>query len=251
DFNSRSQMSGYWSVALGSTAAWTWKSVAPGARPFDRLLEAVLADPARDRMILYGGYDDNNHYFDDWWSLGWDRATPVLVSVLESIVDGGTARLEWNATGADGELSVQRRRDGADWATLASVRPDPTGRVRYDDPTIEPGHRYTYRLLLNGSVALGEASVDVAAAAFAMRGAIENPVSGALRVAFSLDRAGEARVGLYDVGGRRVLEQKVTAEAAGPRELALAPAGTVAPGVYFVRLSDGRRSSAARVVVSQ
>src|SRR6185503_6743588 len=91
DFNSRSQMSGYWSVALCSTAAWTWKSVAPGARPFDRLLEAVLADPARDRMILYGGYDDNNHYFDDWWSLGWDRATPVLVSVLESIVDGGTA----------------------------------------------------------------------------------------------------------------------------------------------------------------
>lgn len=256
DYHSRAVMSGYWSVELGASAVWSYRAAGGNGRPFDRFLHAALYDPDRDRAVIYGGYDDGSRYFDDWWSLDWQgAAAPVTVSLERSEIRDGVAWLAWNTGGRTGDFDLERRRDGGAWTTLARLTPDGAGRVAYEDAAIEPGARYAWRLLWlggdSGPVAYAETELTVPALAFAMHGTRQRPATGDLTLAFTLDRAGEARVGLYDVGGRRVIEHTVRAAAAGPGEITLAPRGAVAPGVYFARLSDGRRASVARVVVSR
>jgi hypothetical protein len=239
-------------VTVGAQAVWTWGSI-PGIRPYNRDLQSTAYDAARDRLLIYGGYDENEHYFDEWWSLNWDHATPALATLVSAEVRDGRPQLLWQLTGADGAMfDVQRAAPGSAWAAIAERAPDGNARIAFEDASATPGTRVGYRLLARtpaGADPIGEACIDAPARAeFAMRGAATNPVAGDLVVAFSLDRAGPVTLGLYDVGGRRVAERRLSA-AAGPQRLRLAASGELDAGVYFVRLDDGVRSRAARVVV--
>ncbi|HKW14905.1 MAG TPA: T9SS type A sorting domain-containing protein, partial [Candidatus Krumholzibacteria bacterium] len=73
------------------------------------------------------------------------------------------------------------------------------------------------------------------------------PTKGALTVQYTLDRASDVNVQVFDIAGRRVLTQKTSA-AAGVQSFDL-DTGTLASGVYFVRLSTAQGNSAKRFVV--
>ncbi len=88
--------------------------------------------------------------------------------------------------------------------------------------------------------------------AFSITPAWSNPVrAGALRVRFELPDGSPARLEVLDVGGRRVTSREVGSDGPGAHTCELAESGALPPGLYFVRLRQGRRSGLARAVVLQ
>lgn len=93
----------------------------------------------------------------------------------------------------------------------------------------------------------------VAAAPRALRlAAAPNPAAGAMRFALELPEAGEARVEVFDLSGRRVATVLQGRLEAGRVSLEWAGRGDdgrrVAPGVYLARVRQGGRSQAVRIV---
>ena len=58
-----------------------------------------------------------------------------------------------------------------------------------------------------------------------------------------------ARVEVYDVGGRRVNQRQVAVAAAGTLTIEAGRGVTLYPGVYWVRVGQGLRPPATRMVV--
>jgi trimeric autotransporter adhesin len=79
-----------------------------------------------------------------------------------------------------------------------------------------------------------------------------NPARGATRIAFTLDRAGAARLTVFDLAGRRVRSLADGVLPAGRHEIAWDGADnagrTTPPGLYFYRLETGGRSLTRRIV---
>ena len=100
-----------WALSLAGKP--TWSALAPaGIQPTGRSSHAAVYDPARDRMVLFGGFDDNQ-YSNDVYALEWNAP---LVSV-----PGGTDA---------------RRRS----YEIAPPRPNPSrGATTVDFELAEPG----------------------------------------------------------------------------------------------------------------
>ena len=75
-----------------------------------------------------------------------------------------------------------------------------------------------------------------------------NPVSGDLQVRFALSHGGPAVVELIDLLGRRLASRQAGASGQGRQQLTLGT-GTLAPGLYFVRLTQGLATMTTRVIV--
>ena len=81
--------------------------------------------------------------------------------------------------------------------------------------------------------------------AFALDGVRPNPASGnGLNVAFALPTGAAARLELLDVSGRRVLAREVGSLGVGRHTVNLSEGRRVAPGLYWVRLTQARASRA-------
>jgi hypothetical protein len=70
-----------------------------------------------------------------------------------------------------------------------------------------------------------------------------------MTIAFELPSDAPARLEVVDVGERRVQSRDVGGMGAGLHAVDLANGGRVAPGVYWVRLTQGATSRMARVAV--
>ncbi|HKQ56830.1 MAG TPA: kelch repeat-containing protein [Candidatus Eisenbacteria bacterium] len=70
-----------WTLNLLGSPVWTQLSVS-GTVPSRRNLHSAIYDPVRDRMIVFGGFDDSN-YLNEVWALTlsgtptWTRLTPA------------------------------------------------------------------------------------------------------------------------------------------------------------------------------
>ena len=184
----------------------------------------------------------------------WDVVTPVLASLVSASVDGGVARITWSTDAAPAtEAVVSRSLDGGVWSERARLHPDGDGRVRFEDTALAPGQRVGYRLAFSERGALvtaNETWLEVPVAArLALAGARPNPVAGDLTVAFSLARRGPGTLALFDLAGRRIAAQDISALAAGEHRIRLAEAGAVRPGLYFIRLVTTERTLTARAIV--
>jgi hypothetical protein len=184
-----------------------------------------------------------------------DRTVPALVSLVSSTATDRAVRVTWQlGAGVASDVAVERRAaTDAEWREVGRAAPDGTGRVAFEDTDVEPGARYGYRLAIvaaSGVVRAGEAWIDVPARAeFALDGARPNPTSSGVVAAFAIPRAGPVRIELLDVGGRRVARRDEPGLAAGRHALPLAAAGTLAPGVYVIRLGWDGRTAHRRVTV--
>src|SRR5262249_3398652 len=177
----------------------------------------AVYDPTSDRMLIFGGLGDAfplTPYLNDLWALSLDATTPVLVSLVSARADAGVVQVEWALSDHSGDpVRVERRVAASDWATMAPLAPDGSGRVVYKAHEVQPGTRYGYRLTVRDQgrdVTAGETWVDVPATlALALRGAVPNPAVGALWIGFTLPDAGAARLEVTDVAGRRVATREV------------------------------------------
>ena len=78
---------------------------------------------------------------------------------------------------------------------------------------------------------------------------VESPARNGIVVEFSLPDGAAARLDVMDVLGRRVLTRDLSTMGAGDHTLALAAPGSLAPGVYLVRLQHGQDRRVTRVAL--
>lgn len=185
--------------------------------------------------------------------------TPELpVATLASLIDveglADRIRLAWYAGGNPGLVAtLYRRTETSEWAAIASLTADGLGYLRYEDADVTTGIKYGYRLGIQdggAEVFAGEAWATAERPVLALAGVVPNPSIGrAFDVHFVLSTAEEARIELLDIGGRRVADRELGSLGPGRHDVDFAEAGSIPPGVYLIRLTQGRAVRLARAVV--
>ena len=56
-----------WALRLDSASTWTFLSPSSGTPPPARHGHSAIYDGGRERMVLFGGYDDSGFAVDDTW----------------------------------------------------------------------------------------------------------------------------------------------------------------------------------------
>lgn len=186
------------------------------------------------------------------WVRG-DVPTAALVSLESAEARSDVVTLTWYGADATGrEASIERRAAEGEWRPLANVSADGSGRFRYEDRAVTAGARYGYRLAYASEgeqLYTADYWVDVPLPAFALHGAQPNPVIGDLVVGFSLASADPARLDVYDLAGRRVLEYQVGTMGVGTHRINVAPGRRLPAGVFTVVLTQGTQRAVSRAVV--
>lgn len=199
-------------------------------------------------------------------------AAPSMPGDFEVTTDGdGRARLAWDASAASASdplrgYAVFRRSGGVpdtgraedlyavvDAATTTFVDPDPAGaeapsyyRVAALSRLGVPSGATASR----ASSSAATAAEPMPEAAFGIVSVHPNPSPGTAVVAYTLDRAADVRLEVFDLLGRRVAALAGGWRAAGRHEAAFDGAGLPA-GVYVCVLSAGGAQDIARVVLAR
>ncbi len=189
-----------------------------------------------------------------------DNLAPAQPTLLTASYAGGQTNLAW-AANTEADLGSYRLYRG----TSAGFTPAIGNRIAtpvatsYADAGAAGGYyklsavdvngnESSFALIMPGQTTGVGGEIPVA---FALEGAQPNPASGAgLHVAFALPTGAAARLELLDVSGRRVLAREVGLLGAGRHTVNLAGGRKVAPGLYWVRLTQGasRRTMRAAVI---
>jgi hypothetical protein len=177
-------------------------------------------------------------------------STAALAALVNASAAAGQVQLQWEL-GVSGSATLYRSTDGQAWTRIASLTPDGSNRISYQDAAVTAGQRYGYRLglVIDGrEVTAGETWVDVPMeAVFALKGVRPNPASGPLTLSFSLAHSSPARLELVDLSGRRVFVRQVGDLGAGSHVVRLDSA--LPAGIYVVRLTQGARTLTTKATI--
>jgi hypothetical protein len=189
--------------------------------------------------------------FTSWQSTppSCPASTPTLAGVADVRVGADRVTVVWQTEGLDG-ASVQRRRAGEEWRTVADLATDGLRRITYEDRDVVPGAVYGYRLrvtLASGEHHLAETVVTVPSLTLALERAVAR--HGALAVSLALPSTAPATLELYDVSGRRWASRRLAPSAPGSLEVELRGAQPLRAGVYFVRLRQDAATASLRTVI--
>jgi hypothetical protein len=247
-----------WTLKLHSNQAPNWVRVNTASA--DVWGRSAIYDRVQDRMILFGGQNYDHTLCcgalknSTRGTVGIDVAgdpTAGVFSLLEVEATSSRVRLTWNAAGTI-DATVERRTATSEWIRLATVAPSAGGRILYEDRDVVSDTRYAYRIEASGPdgrQVSNEAWVEVPSRiAFALDGASPNPVSGDLIVAFTLPSAAPASLDVFGADGRRVLHRRLDLEP-GRHWVRTARSGEIAPGIYLIRLTQGKETRARRASV--
>jgi hypothetical protein len=182
-----------------------------------------------------------------------DGLVPIALTLRSSDADADHVHLVWwGAAAAQGTYSVERSADGVTWEALGVPHASSQDQLDFDDRAVTPSSRYAYRLADAQGHALAALTwVDVPARAeFSLAGARPDPAPlGQLSVAFSLPAQATGALELLDVAGRRVAWRELGSLGAGRHVLSMPETASLAPGVHWLRLSQGARQAVKRVVL--
>ena len=227
------------------------EDIATGSAPSQQVFAAMCSDGRAGAISAYN-YDT---FVIRAQHISPDAPVAAEASLVAWSAGPDHVSLDWlSADGATGLAQVERRGDLQDWQVIASLQPDGTGHLRHEDHTVVAGTRYAYRLRYTqrGVERTSAESWIVVplAARFALAGARPDPAPRErMSVAFALEGASPARLELFGVDGRRVLAREVGASGAGEHTLQLSEGRTLAPGLYWLRLTQGSRTATKRVAV--
>jgi hypothetical protein len=223
----------------------------PPPWPGARAAHTCMFDPSRDRLVVWAGTDIGDSY-NDSWRMQFDASAsrPAWLLAVRSGLDG--VRLDWCAARGPGTpVKLFRRQGGGDWALLGGSIADAAGQAHFDDRAALPGSEYHYRVSVLGPT--GEEYSDEitvlvpGGSGILLLGARPNPASSlAPEIALWLPGAGEAKLDVFDIRGRRVWAAEVGDLGKGLHRVQAARLG--GPGVYFARLTRGVEVRSARLV---
>jgi hypothetical protein len=262
-----------WALELGTATAWT-KLSPSGFPPSGRTQSAGAHDPARNQLVVFGGFDGG--YRDDVWALSlegegcWTQVAPagplpgrrsghtVVYDHLRDrvVAYGGFSQGTYYADAWQLPLSPN-----AAWTQLAPSGPAPTARADHvsvydplwDRMTVFSGEpefsTRTWLLTWGATVGVGQDG---------RRGGLRwtvgpNPARGRVRLAFELASAAEVRVAVLDVSGRLVRKVVEGRLGPGPHEVWWdgrdGGGRQAAVGVYFCSLRAGDQGDVKRLVL--
>jgi len=180
-----------------------------------------------------------------------DTPTAALVSLVATQAEPGRVVLTWFAAEPLSAL-VYRRSERSDWMSLGAPRRVGDGLLVFEDQSVSEG-RYAYRLGYAGGAGerfTPDAWVTVPAGhVLALAGFHPNPTVGDPVVSLSLATAQPARLEVFDASGRALLVREVGSLGPGSHVIQLGQETRWAPGVYWLRLTQERRSLTARGLV--
>jgi hypothetical protein len=189
-----------------------------------------------------------------------DNLAPAQPAAFAGSYSAGTAHLTWNENG-EHDLGGYRlyRGSSADFTPSAENLVATLVANQYDDPSATAGDHYKLSAFdVNGN-ASAFASIQVGAGvgveegmplALALEGVRPNPATGErLEVRFSLPGTGPARLSLVDLAGRLIADHDVAGKGPGRHSVDLAAGRRLVPGLYWLRLTQGRERRVARVSV--
>lgn len=208
---------------------------------------ATFAATFKDSCSLRGALSGELHY---GISTG---VVATLASRLLASGENGMARLGWRVTSTGGTLRLERREgNGGEWRLLATPAPDGVGNLSYEDRQVVPGETYDYRLSSGAGTVLDEVAVTITAATgFRILSVGPNPANRTLIVHTSGPSAGSLRLSVVDIAGRVVWSELRRAETAEGSTLNLQLPGSLASGVYVLRVVWPSSSAERRFAVVQ
>ena len=232
-----------------------WQPLLPtGEYPPPRVRHSAIAQPDRDRMVVYGGLTSFG-YLSDVYALTWsDAPTPVAAALWRVEVEPDRVSLVWfSGDRSRPTATVERRVQASEWTPVGSVTAAVSGYLSFVDTVVVPGGRYGYRLAVKAQEGFDrtpETWVDVPGAPeMALGGLQPNPAEGKLLASFSLPARAPARLELLDVTGRAVLSRDVGELGPGSHLLDLGPASRLPAGVYLIRLTQRARSLTVKAAI--
>ncbi len=179
--------------------------------------------------------------------------TPIATASLVSAeASDGVANVRWYV-GQDGQkASIVRRVDGGDWAPLTVLLRDGTGFVTLQDASVTPGTRYGYAIGTqnNGHIGLdGEVwlTVQPHVAALSRPTISPNPAPDGWNVSFAAPATENAKLEILDVSGRLLSSRDLGALQIGQNSTFVS-AGSLSPGIYWVRVRQENHATMARAV---
>jgi hypothetical protein len=244
------------SLELDRPLAWRGLRATPPA-PRSSIAASFVADPRRDRAVLFGGGGFTEHR-NDVWALDFVPGSPHGAWVIGARPGVGRVELAWGMSAGPGAaFDLERREEGAEWSVIARLVADARSELVRVDEGLRPGWRYGYRLRPAGAMlhgaddgAMGELTVTIPGGpALQLLGARPNPATpGQLALWYALADPAGAVIELLDVRGRRLWHRDLAGSPAGAQ--VVRPEVRLAAGLYFSRLRQGRDAVVRRVVVT-
>jgi hypothetical protein len=275
-----------WALSLDGTSAWTHLTPT-GAPPVGRELHSAIYDPVRDRMVVFGGYENSGSDVNEVWALSlagtpaWTELAPTGTppSAREShssiydpvrdrmVVFGGN-----HYDGSDhylNEVWALSLAGAPAWTELAPSGAPPSARAGHGaiyDPVSDgmfvfggydgSAPNFAYRndvwfLGWSATVAVGDP--DLQSPATFLRPPAPNPSANTTAVSYSLAIAGRVRLGVYDASGRQVRELVNREQRAGAETVVWdgtrESGSRVGAGLYFIRLAGPGISTTRKVIL--
>lgn len=242
-------------------------TIAPGWDPIYGLPVADFAGAKQEPVVVASGpgaaiavWDDNRNNCigcgnPDVFAqmLPADFATPVAVSLLEARAEEGRVTILWGGPELGRNATrVTRREEYGPWQETSSPEALDRDRVRFEEVNPGPG-RFAYRLhYLEGTEEQTSEEVWVEVTRrleFALAGFAPNPASGVPFVSLSLAETGSARLEVFELRGRLVARRDLSSLGPGHHRVTLDGGAKLAPGVYWLRLTQGLHMAQVRGVV--
>jgi hypothetical protein len=243
-------------LTSGGTLAPGWTAngdpVADGLA--DQSHVAIARDIGGSFVVCWQDHRNGTDYDVYAQRLTPDSPVATTTSLISADATQSSVTLSWQSSG-DPVVGgvVQRRQDGTPWTAIGFVNSDGTGRMRFEDASVAPGARYVYRLGYRSDgqqLFTTETWVDVPlAAVLSLEGVRPNPAVDRMTVSFSLANGSPAALVLVDLAGRALLRRDVGSMGAGRHVVSLDAGTRLAPGMYWLRLTQGGRMLHARAVV--
>ena len=235
---------------------------------FDRgEVELTLSEGTAIPATVTGTAD--GHRFSGTDTISVVRGPVSAPAAGGTVLAGAPTQVEWQTpSGVDiPSVALLSSLDGgANWTLIGRDLPN-TGSYEWTAPVVDTRRARLAVVLVESSAQAGYLVDGVISMSsmfsisrvtgvgtdtrlgFALRRVAPNPARQTMHVTFSLPDARSAKLGLYDVSGRRVLEREVGSLGPGVRTVTLDGPAILPAGIYVIRLTQAGRSLTTRVAL--
>ena len=223
--------------------------IAFGTRSYPGILRVADLDRDGGLDIVVGHtYRD---IFDVLMNESPSYPVPTLVSNVEAHVRAGHVRIVWYSVAPELRLARVERSSPGGWRDVGAIRSDSPDFATFEEDVADGEYDYRIALNLGGEVIrAGDVHVSVrTTASLAIEACRWDASAGAFSATLSLMSPSVARIQIFDVLGRVVMDDRWTPAAVGIQAHTFGARARVADGVYWARLSQEDQAVTRRVLV--
>lgn len=245
---------------LGTSPEWT-ELLPTGTPPSPRTSYANIYDPVRDRLVLFGGYQNSVGAFNDTHFLTFSIPVAVTLSTFTAGWINDRVVIRWAVSESTDHLGFLLYRGSG--AMRTQVTPAMlTGRTSYeviDDSAPLGGESYwlveVSRTGIETEYGPLELSSFLSEVSVLMNAAHPNPFTASTTISYRLPETGPVTVSVLDSQGRlvRTLTNAILSE--GPHEASwdgTFESGLPAPGgMYFLRLQAQKQTRVRKILLAR